>query len=237
MVRALVLLLVLANLLFFVWAAGYLGTGNEGREPERLTAQLQPDRVRIAVRDDKGPSPAEKSKASPDAAPPSVDPGAGAPPATPAVMPVGSSAEIICRRIGPMSRADGEKLAGALGEKGGKVSPLVAADGNNYWVHIPGGDGVPVEKRVAELKQAGITDFFVASEGTNKGAISLGLFHREAVAKELVQRLARKGIQSARIDIKPRKGDRVMLDVHAPAEFMDRELGGQSFPVVACPKE
>ena len=45
MVRALVLLLVLANLLFFVWAAGYLGTGNEGRVPERLTALLQPDRV------------------------------------------------------------------------------------------------------------------------------------------------------------------------------------------------
>jgi len=50
MLRALVLLLVLANLLFFVWARGWLAPGwppprHGEREPERLAAQVRPDLV------------------------------------------------------------------------------------------------------------------------------------------------------------------------------------------------
>lgn len=40
-------LLVLANLLFFVWAQGYLGGRDEGREPQRLQDQLQPERMKV----------------------------------------------------------------------------------------------------------------------------------------------------------------------------------------------
>jgi hypothetical protein len=47
--RVFFLLLLLANLLVFVWAAGYLGTSDEGREPERLRQQLQADRLAVTV--------------------------------------------------------------------------------------------------------------------------------------------------------------------------------------------
>jgi len=40
-------LLVFANLIFFAWAQGYFGGTDENREPQRLAAQLQADKLRI----------------------------------------------------------------------------------------------------------------------------------------------------------------------------------------------
>jgi hypothetical protein len=51
MARATFLILVLVNLAFFAWAAGYFGTADDGREPGRLGEQLQPERLRVAVKD------------------------------------------------------------------------------------------------------------------------------------------------------------------------------------------
>jgi hypothetical protein len=232
--RVAFLLLILANLLYFVWAAGYLGGGSEGREPERLSAQLQPDRLQAAVRD-------EKATSRPDtpAAKPVPEPAAGAENGAPkqaAPAAVNQSAEIVCRRIGPIAKADADRLTAVFVARGAKVSGDIAADGNNYWVYIPAGDAVK-DKMVAELKQAGVTEFFVATEGPNKGAISLGLYHREQAAKDLQQRLVKKGIKSAKIDVKPRKTDRVSLDVRAPADLIEKEIAGQNHPSAACPTE
>lgn len=44
-------LLVFANLVFFVWAQGYLGGQETGREPQRLADQLHPDKLKFAVRE------------------------------------------------------------------------------------------------------------------------------------------------------------------------------------------
>ena len=51
MLRGLLLGLVLANLAFFAWSAGYLGASDDGREPGRLRDQLQPERLHVAVVD------------------------------------------------------------------------------------------------------------------------------------------------------------------------------------------
>jgi hypothetical protein len=40
-------LLVLANLIFFVWNQGYFGTSDESREPHRLEQQLNAEKLRI----------------------------------------------------------------------------------------------------------------------------------------------------------------------------------------------
>jgi hypothetical protein len=48
MLRALVLLLLVANGLFFAWSRGWLGdAGPGGREPERMARQVNPDAVRV----------------------------------------------------------------------------------------------------------------------------------------------------------------------------------------------
>lgn len=48
MVRIVFVMLLFANLAVFAWTAGYLGGNEDGREPERLKAQLQPERLTVA---------------------------------------------------------------------------------------------------------------------------------------------------------------------------------------------
>ncbi|MBI5786670.1 MAG: SPOR domain-containing protein [Rhodocyclales bacterium] len=56
MARIVFLLLVFANLAVYVWAAGYLGGRDDGREPERLRNQLQPERLRVSFGDTPAPA-------------------------------------------------------------------------------------------------------------------------------------------------------------------------------------
>lgn len=51
--RLLALLLVFANLIFYAWTQGYLGTFDENHEPQRLGQQLQADKLRIVSVDQK----------------------------------------------------------------------------------------------------------------------------------------------------------------------------------------
>jgi hypothetical protein len=218
MARAFFLLLILANLVFFVWAQGYLGGSGEntGREPARLREQLLADRLFVTVRDETA-SPAPR-----EADPPAVGAAPGA-----------------CRRIGPLAVVDAEKLKKALSEKGGAVS-AVAADELSYWVFIPpGAEKDSAEKKAQELKQLGVTDFFIVNdEGANRGAISLGLFHQEAPAKDLVQRLIKKGVRSAKIGTKIRKTDKILLEVRGSPGLLDSAaVTGQAAKVVDCPIE
>lgn len=45
--RTFFLLLLFVNLVFYAWAKGFLGTSDDGREPQRLTQQLHPEKLRI----------------------------------------------------------------------------------------------------------------------------------------------------------------------------------------------
>jgi len=47
LLRASILALVLVNLLFFAWGQGYFGDREEGREPQRLSNQLLPEKLRL----------------------------------------------------------------------------------------------------------------------------------------------------------------------------------------------
>lgn len=55
MARAIFLLLVFANLIFFVWASNYLGREDDGHEAGRLKEQLQVDRLTVVARDAAAP--------------------------------------------------------------------------------------------------------------------------------------------------------------------------------------
>lgn len=56
-------LLVLVNLLFFVWAQGYFGEREGGREPQRLQDQLQPDKMIVALPPAPAPAAAAPAQA------------------------------------------------------------------------------------------------------------------------------------------------------------------------------
>lgn len=46
-IRSIFFLLVLANLLVFVWTQGYFGDSDDGHEPQKLDQQLHPEKLRI----------------------------------------------------------------------------------------------------------------------------------------------------------------------------------------------
>jgi hypothetical protein len=218
MARAFFLLLVLGNLVFFVWAQGYLGgQGQEaGREPARLKQQIQADRLRVTVKDD------SSAQSAPVAA-----------------VEVADVVDRQCRRVGPLASADAEKLKKTLAEKGASVETL-AAEESSYWVHIPPAGGKEAtDKKAQELRQLGVTDFFVVNdESNNRGAISLGLYHQEAAAKDSLQQLSKKGVRSAKITTKVRKTDKLVLDIRGGAALLDRlPLSGLTVKSVDCPAE
>jgi hypothetical protein len=121
MLRLLVALLVLANLLFWVWARGWLAPmwpppRYAEREPERVQAQLHPERVQVLV------------PAAPVAPVPAV---AAALPATPSanrvesaasaaspLAPLGSLVSAICLEAGPFLPSELAPAEAALGAAG-----------------------------------------------------------------------------------------------------------------------
>lgn len=50
-------LLLFANLIFFAWSQGHLGTTDAGREPQRLANQLAPEKLRITAAGEKTATP------------------------------------------------------------------------------------------------------------------------------------------------------------------------------------
>jgi hypothetical protein len=201
--RALFLLLVFANLGFFAWAQGYFGGQEQGREPQRLASQVAPEKLRIVA-------------ATSTAVTPVTPTAAGAP----AVPPLG------CRLVTglPLSEVDAFKaeLVGVSVE----VKPAEAA--TSHWVHIPPqASKAAADKKAAELRALGVTDFYVVQdEGPSRNAISLGLFRSEAAASELLQNLAKRGVRSARIEVREAPRRHTQALVKGPSELLDGRLPG-----------
>lgn len=63
--RPLLLLLILANLLLFAFGQGYFVARHEGDEPERMSRQLNADRLRVLNGPEGRPSPATQTPATP----------------------------------------------------------------------------------------------------------------------------------------------------------------------------
>ncbi len=203
MPRAIFLLLVVANLIFFIWASNYLGREDDGREPGRLKDQLQADRLAVVAQD----------------------------PAAPAQT---------CRRVGPIALPDAERVKIALAARSGMQVVLNPIEETIYWVFIPPlNDKVAADKKTVELKRMGIGDFLVVTEaGPNRNAISLGSFSNEETAKDLFDRLGKKGVHSARIEPRTRPAETARIDVRGDAGLVAKglaELLPTTAPVADCP--
>lgn len=121
MLRMLVGVLVLANLLFWVWSKGWLAPmwpppRHAEREPERVQAQLHPERVRVLVpAAPVAPTPA-KVPATPDAD--VVRSAASAALAAGPSTTPGSLVSTICLEAGPFAPAELAQAEAELGAAG-----------------------------------------------------------------------------------------------------------------------
>ena len=68
-----------------------------------------------------------------------------------------------------------------------------------WWVYVPPLPSRPAaERRVAELRELGLKDFFIVSESAQRNTISLGVFKSEDAANRFLDSIKSRGVKNAR---------------------------------------
>ena len=195
--RTLFFLLVLGNLLLFVWGQGYFGAAGGGGEAERLAAQIEPDRLRIAGKDVPLPKAVE-------------------PPREACRALAGLEREAADKLAELISGRDAQL----------KVDRRVLDEPKSWWVSIPPlPNSAQADRKAAELSRLGVKDFYVVREsGPNQYAISLGLFKSEEAAKGSLAALLKKNVKSARIQAREAVGDKSVVEVRGSEDRLSRAM-------------
>lgn len=188
-------LLLLVNLAFYVWSAGFLGGQGGGHEPERLHQEISPEKIRIVS--DRRPTPVKVDK-----------------------KPI-----IACRAISGLGGTDVTAVETLLkGNEGVTVSSNAAPTVSAHWVLIPNLANRPLaEKKLAELRQLGVEDTkIINDEVSGPLVVSLGVFSTDKAAQDYLLALNKKGVRSARTEARERASSPATLEVHAANEFLER---------------
>lgn len=208
--RAFLLFLALANILFYVWASdenAALFGRKLPREPGRLAAQIEPERLRVL-------RPAGASVSAPSAAAPQTV--------------AAAEAQAVCRRITGLKAEQTAEVRQAIARAatGVTVGSREVVEPASWFVHVPSdADKRTPAARAAELRGQGVRDFFIVQSGRYRNAISLGVFKVQAAANDQLQTLQRRGVKLARVGV---------WDEERRAVF---ELGGTSASVASAVAE
>ncbi|MCK9259219.1 MAG: SPOR domain-containing protein [Azoarcus sp.] len=229
--RFLFILLVILNALAFGALKGWFGFAPPAGEPERITNQLHPDRIKMltptSAPEDKA---ATETPAAPEPAPP---PDVVAPPQEP--PPV--AAALICRAWSGLNASDADRLSARLAAAGMTPRQRSVEVPSSWWVRIPPQPNRDAADRQARaLRAKGVDDLFIVQEaGPNQFAISLGLFKTEASSRLHLSQLRAKGVRGAgiatrttieyRIEV---DGEEAQLTPIADDEALTRHLTGCS---------
>jgi hypothetical protein len=213
-VRALFLLLVLANVAFFAWTR--LGApGGAGADPAPLGRQISPEKLRVVPPEELARLSAPKSVAV--AAPP---------------PPPQAQAQVKCIEWGAFAPAQATRAETALATLGlgERLSQRRTEETAGWWVFIPP-PAPPASARQAalrkagELKKLGVQDYFIVQEeGPNRWAVSLGVFRSEEAAQARLAALRSQGVRSARIGPRDMQVAKVWLQVKGVDAALEKSL-------------
>jgi hypothetical protein len=181
--RTFFLVLVLANLIFFAWAQL---TRESADAVSRISdLQIAPEKIRQL----KAPEPAAPARPK--------GPGKAIPPAPKTT----AAAPTACLEWGVFAGPAVAKAESALARLDLPASQIdrAVADAGGYWVYMPPlKTKVEIDRKLAELKGFGVTEFFVVQDaGQWKNAISLGIFRTEDAAQAYLAKLKDRGVRSA----------------------------------------
>lgn len=218
--RLVVFLLVLANLLFYAFSEGYFGR-SETPDAHRLAQQVTPERIKIVARGEQpalpSPPPAAPVPVAPAPAPEPEPPVPEKPEPVPAPVPVVNA----CSRWDQLPPADADRLVALVAQKFPAFKAtrrIEPGEGNGWWVYIPPlADKAAADKKAGELREFGITDYFIVQEaGANRYAISLGVFSSEKGGQDRLAEVKGLGVRSARLSLRPGKDSHVTVDINGP---------------------
>jgi len=213
--KALFLILLLANLGFYAYAEGYFSPAPDPAD-EAQKNPLNADRIRVLT-------PAQV------AALPKVRP----PPKTAACMEWGNFGSA------DAARAKQQLQALALGER---LSERSVDEAAVWWVYLPTqGSKAAGEKKLDELKRLGVDDYFmVQEEGRWRYAVSLGVFSSQEGAKKRLEALRAKGVKTAQAAERQPAARKVVIQIRdggeaAVARVNEIKPGFPGTEVKACP--
>lgn len=242
MLRALVLVLILANVGFFAWREGWLGDSlsnpQAGREPYRMKAQVHPDRLLIL------PPAAAASSSEAETAPRSDDDAAnvGAPASGASVPTSAASASAafvsanpspVCLEAGPFTQAEQRQVTPQLAPlPGGSWSSQNVAVQGLWLVYMgPFGDQDSYERKQVELRRIrGLNFEEVRSPANLAMGLSLGRYNQENQAQAALETLRQRGIRTARVVTVRAAQDLTVVRVPQAGLAVQRVLAGLSLP-------
>ena len=110
-----------------------------------------------------------------------------------------SEQRLACIEIGPISQnqiPELRRIIGTLPRDSSIRTYPQASNSGPFWVYLPAADTLAEQqKQIAMLRQKGIQDYFIVqAEGSEKGAVSLGVFRYQTGAKNLLAQMINKGI-------------------------------------------
>ena len=186
-------LLAAINLLVLAIGQGYLGSfRTETREPARLKNQLHAEKITLLTR---AQATMPANAATPVPAAPAPAPAQA--PAAPQIF--------ACTEVGNFVLADARKFEArleplSLGERQSRRN-VAGQDISSYMVFIPPqGSKEGADRKAGELKQLGVTNYFIMGEGSpQRWGISLGVFKSETSAQSHLASLQKQGVHSARV--------------------------------------
>lgn len=208
MLKWIVGLLLLANLALFGWMR-WGSALTVDADAGAVKAALNPDKVKLLEM-----LPASSATPASSTTPgmtltlsPVSAPVATAPPAVPTPAP-GVAVNVPpkvsnCAEWGEFSGGDLARAQQALAafKLGDRLTQRGLEQDHGYWVYIPPlKKRAAVEKKIAQLKERGVKDYFVVQEkGRWLNAISLGVFKTEEGAQKYLATLKAKEVRSAKI--------------------------------------
>jgi hypothetical protein len=224
MLRLLVLLLVLANAGYYAWSHGLLAAYGFApatqAEPQRLAQQIKPEALRVL-----NPTEARQIESAP-------------PSALPVATSTNTSTATECLQVGLFNEEQTvvlkEQLIKALPAGSWALEPVLEPA---RWIVYMGkyNSADAVTKKQAELRGLGVL-FAPLSNASLEPGLSLGNFKTQAEADTELNRIAKKGVKTAKVvqERAEQRGQRLKLaKVDAPLrsqlDTIKPQLAGKPF--------
>jgi len=188
--------LLAVNAGLFAYGKGYLGhfSGNE-REPQRLSNQLNADKL-VIIPEDK----ANNASAAAASAAVTASASAGAAATAKPAAEVQACVEIASFVLADARRFETVLAPLKLGDRQSRHN-LPGSEISSYVVYIPPqGSKEGADRKAAELRALGVHSYFIMSDNTPlRWAISLGVFKTETAAQNQLAALMKQGVRTAKI--------------------------------------
>jgi hypothetical protein len=214
--RALFILLIAANVLFWGAKQGWFGAVlPQNAEPQRLQAQIAPNSVKVLSENELAAAKTQQNyKALPTASP----------------APAGPQTGLACLEWGAFATADAQKAAALLAplNLGAKLTRVSREETATHMVLIgPYVERPEAERKAAEVRRLGVADVAVI-ENVQGRFVSLGVFSNAQGAQARLNEVRGKGVTSARVSERNTAVAREYFQVRDVDPTLESKLRGLS---------